>query len=65
LLYSRLAKTLFAMLRKIAWVLVFILATLCWVVVIEHGPDNFVVGSRIEAENFKSLFLRLIQTPGK
>ena len=59
------AKTLFSMLRKLAWVLAFILATFCWVVVIEHGPDNFVVGSKIEAENFKSLFFRLIQTPGK
>jgi hypothetical protein len=59
------AKTLFPMLRKLAWVLAFILATFCWVVVIEHGPDNFIVGSKIEAENFKSLFFRLIQTPGK
>jgi hypothetical protein len=59
------AKTLFSMLRKLAWVLAFILATFCWVVVIEHGPDNFIVGSKIEAENFKSLFFRLIQTPGK
>jgi hypothetical protein len=59
------SKTLFAMLRKLAWVLAFILATFCWVVVIEHGPDNFIVGSKIEAENFKSLFFRLIQTPGK
>jgi len=34
------------MLRKLAWVLAFILATFCWVVVIEHGPDNFIVGSK-------------------
>jgi hypothetical protein len=53
------------MLRKLGWVIAFILATFCWVVVIEHGPDNFIVGSKIEAENFKSLFFRLIQPPGK
>jgi hypothetical protein len=53
------------MLRKLAWALTFILATFCWVVLIEHGPDNFIVGSKIEAENFKSLFFRLIQIPGK
>jgi hypothetical protein len=62
---SDFAKTLFLMLRKLAWVLTFILATFCWVVIIEHGPDNFIVGSKIEAENFKSLFFRLIQLPGK
>jgi hypothetical protein len=50
---SDFAKTLFPMLRKLAWALTFILATFCWVVVIEHGPDNFIVGSKIEAENFK------------
>jgi hypothetical protein len=55
----------FPMLRKLAWLLTFILATFCWVVVIEHGPDNFIVGSKIELENFKSLFFRLVQTPGK
>jgi hypothetical protein len=53
------------MLRKLAWLLTFILATFCWVVVIEHGPDNFIVGSKIEVENFRSLFFRLIQSPGK
>jgi hypothetical protein len=62
---SDFAKTLFLMLRKLAWVLTFILATFCWVVIIEHGPDNFIAGSKIEAENFKSLFFRLIQLPGK
>jgi hypothetical protein len=59
------AKKLFLMLRKLAWMLTFILATFCWVVVIEHGPDNFIVGSKIEVENFRSLFFRLIQSPGK
>jgi hypothetical protein len=55
----------FSMLRKLAWLLTFILATFCWVVVIEHGPDSFIVGSKIELENFKSLLFRLVQTPGK
>jgi hypothetical protein len=54
-----------SMLRKLAWLLTFILATFCWVVVIEHGPDNFIVGSRIELENFRSIFLRVMQSPKK
>jgi hypothetical protein len=65
LLSAGLCEDSFPMLRKLAWVLTFILATFCWVVVIEHGPDNFIIGSKIEAENFKSLFFRLIQAPGK
>jgi hypothetical protein len=60
-----LRRVFFPMLRKLAWLLTFILATFCWVVVIEHGPDNFVVGSKIELENFRSLFFRLIRTPEK
>jgi len=34
-------------------------ATFCWVVVIEHGPENFVAGSKIELENLGSLAARL------
>jgi hypothetical protein len=50
--------------RYIRWVLrliVFAIATFCWVVVIEHGPENFVAGSKIEIENMGSLASRLFK----
>jgi len=41
-------------LRLLIWLLLFIIATFSWVVLIEHGPDNFWEGSRIEFENLLS-----------
>jgi hypothetical protein len=40
--------------RLLIWLLLFIIATFSWVVLIEHGPDNFWEGSRIELENIRS-----------
>lgn len=44
--------------RLLVWLLLFIIATFSWVVLIEHGPDNFWEGSRIELENLHSTFAR-------
>jgi hypothetical protein len=47
-------------LRLLAWFIVFLGATFCWIVLIEHGPDDFVEGCRIEAANFKAIVTRLV-----
>lgn len=47
-------------LRLIAWFIVFLGATFCWVVLIEHGPDDFVEGCKIEAANFKAIVTRVV-----
>jgi hypothetical protein len=44
----------------VLWLAVFTIATFCWVVVIEHGPENFVAGSKIEIENLGSLVHELV-----
>ena len=47
-------------LRARLWFLFFLGATFVWVVVIEHGPENFLQGSVIEAENAKAILTRLL-----
>jgi hypothetical protein len=37
--------------RLVLWVTFFAIATFCWVVVIEHGPEDFIEGTKIEIEN--------------
>jgi hypothetical protein len=37
--------------RLLVWLVFFVVATFCWIVVIEHGPENFAEGARIEIEN--------------
>jgi hypothetical protein len=53
-------------LRLLAWFIVFLGATFCWIVLIEHGPDDFVEGCKIEAANFKAIVTRLVtpRAPG-
>ena len=43
-------------LRLALWLLFFVVATFCWVVLIEHGPENFAEGAAIELENLKAHF---------
>jgi len=45
-------------LRLFLWFVFFAGATFCWIVVIEHGPENFVEGTRIEIENLQWLIFR-------
>jgi hypothetical protein len=52
-----------ALTRLLAWFVLFIVATFCWIVLIEHGPDDFVEGCRIEATNFKTLFMHWVIPP--
>jgi hypothetical protein len=33
------------------WLAFFLIATFFWVVIIEHGPENFIEGTKIEIEN--------------
>jgi hypothetical protein len=42
-------------LRSILWLVFFALATFCWVILIEHGPENFLEGTQIELENALSM----------
>jgi hypothetical protein len=44
--------------RLLLWFVFFVTATFCWIVVIEHGPENFVQGAQIEVENLQWLILR-------
>jgi hypothetical protein len=44
--------------RLVLWLLFFAVATFCWVVLIEHGVDNFAEGAAIELENLKSQIIR-------
>ena len=37
--------------RLLLWFAFFAIATICWVVIIEHGPENFIEGAKIEIEN--------------
>jgi hypothetical protein len=37
--------------RLLLWFGFFAIATFCWVVIIEHGPENFIEGAKIEIEN--------------
>jgi hypothetical protein len=37
--------------RLLLWFGFFTIATFCWVVIIEHGPENFIEGAKIELEN--------------
>jgi hypothetical protein len=40
---------------RLGWLALFIVMTFIWIVLIEHGPENFIEGSRIELENIGRL----------
>jgi hypothetical protein len=50
-------------LRLLAWFILFLGATFCWIVLIEHGPDDFVEGCKIEAANFRAIVTRVVSPP--
>jgi hypothetical protein len=37
--------------RLLLWLAFFAIATICWVVIMEHGPENFIEGMKIEIQN--------------
>jgi len=47
--------------RLFFWLAFFGLATFCWVVLIEHGPENFIEGAKIEIENLGWVTSRFFQ----
>ena len=46
-----------ALIRSIFWVALFIVATFCFVVLFEYGPEGFVEGVPVELEKIKELAL--------
>ncbi|MBV9491444.1 MAG: hypothetical protein JO069_17235 [Verrucomicrobia bacterium] len=42
--------------RLVAWLCLYPLLTFCCTVLIEHGPENFWTGAKIEFENLQSFF---------
>jgi hypothetical protein len=45
--------------RLVAWLCLYLAFTFCWIVLIEHGPENFWDGAKIEYENLESVFTDL------
>lgn len=48
--------------RLVAWLCLYLIFTFCWIVLIEHGPENFWDGAKIELETLESLFTELSHT---
>jgi hypothetical protein len=46
--------------RLVAWLCLYFALTCCWIVLIEHGPENFWDGAKIEFENLQGLFTDLL-----
>jgi hypothetical protein len=49
--------------RLLLWFAFFSIATFCWVVIIEHGPENFIEGMKIEVENLGWVPSRFLKKP--
>jgi hypothetical protein len=47
--------------RILLWLTFFVIATFCWVVLIEHGPENFIEGIKIEIENLGWVHVPVVQ----
>jgi hypothetical protein len=45
--------------RLVSWLCLYLILTFCWIVLIEHGPESFWDGAKIEFENLQSLFAEL------
>jgi hypothetical protein len=46
--------------KKVLWLILYLASTFCWIVLIEHGPDDFAQGCKIELDNFRELLLPLV-----
>jgi hypothetical protein len=51
--------------RLLLWFAFFAIATICWVVIIEHGPENFIEGMKIEIENLAPFRFFKKMAPGQ
>jgi hypothetical protein len=45
--------------RLSGWFLLYLVATFCWMVLIEHGAENFLQGSLIELQDLQSFLVQL------
>jgi hypothetical protein len=45
-----------ALIRKLFWFAVFLLATFCFIVLFEHGPSNFQENARKVSAELKEMF---------
>ncbi len=54
-----------ALLRGIFWFGLFIALTFCFIVLFEHGPQNFVNGAQKEYSRIKSFVVKQTQETAK
>jgi ferritin-like protein len=49
--------------RKFFWLVLFLISTLAFTTLFEHGTSNFAQNARLEVENFKKLIESRIARP--
>lgn len=52
-----------SLLRKLFWVVLFLISTFCFVVLFQRGPTNFTANAQEEFEHLKKLFGTKIERP--
>lgn len=50
-----------ALIRKLFWFILFLIATFCFVVLFEHGYEDFPQNAQAEFENLKELYEKRIE----
>jgi hypothetical protein len=50
-----------ALVRKLFWFAVFLLATFCFIVIFEHGTANFTANAKQEYADLKQMFFKDIK----
>ena len=53
-----------ALIRKLFWIVVFLISTLGFVVLFEHGPTNFADNFMKQAEALQSFVQEQLKAPG-
>jgi hypothetical protein len=51
-------------LRKLFWIALFLASTFCFIVLFEHGPQNFAQNCQVELQNMQKLFNKKIERKG-
>ncbi len=54
-----------ALIRKLFWVVVFVISTLSFIVLFEHGPDKFSTNLRKQIDEFRAMVTEQMQPPKK
>lgn len=52
-----------ALIRKLFWVVVFVISTLCFIVLFEHGPENFSANFSKQFAEFRKMVDEQIHPP--